>query len=202
MTIAAVGVVDLEAADLIVGLMGYDMCPSDELQEQITEEWLKAIIEAMRYIPSIPIGAASALPALISTPEIRRPSSATEPTTITLGTTAGSAGSAIPVLKVGARITGDIAPQVPPTLPMIGAASNTSALLSRDDRRAKLVRTMVQTVRQYAQTYGAAPDFSSDRPAFISRVHNYIRSVTTRQQASQDVLEAVRLELARTQGPK
>lgn len=64
------------------------------------------------------------------------------------------------------------------------------------ERRVKIIQEMVRTVQQYVQTYGAAPDFGSDKPAVVAKVHNYIRSVTTRQQASPEVLDAVRAQLA------
>lgn len=80
-------------------------------------------------------------------------------------------------------------------VPATAAAGSTPAT----DRRARIVREMVGTVQQYVRTYGAAPDFASNQQATICRVHNYIRSVTTRQKAPADILEDVRGELARNQ---
>jgi hypothetical protein len=163
MIIAAVGVIELDTADLGIELAGYDMCQSDELQDQIAEEWLRALIEAVRH-------AQAAKPMSVSdAPEPRKSPPAQDPVAPPCATAAE--------------------PQ--PSTDAPGA-----------DRRAKLIKTMVRTVRQYAQAYGSAPDFSSDKPLIVSRVHNFIRSVTSQRQTPLNVLESVRLELAKTQNAK
>lgn len=55
---------------------------------------------------------------------------------------------------------------------------------------------LLRTARQYIAAHGAAPDFSSDKPAAKARAHNYIRSVTAAPNAPDDVVEEVRRALA------
>lgn len=189
MITAVVGSIDLDTADISVTLTGYDVCSSEELREQVAEEWIRALIEVMRSSPCAAAASPSAKP--------EAPKASNAPTGSVsciaggLDVSAGGALAKVPVATSDAAMT-------PPKVP--GVTNITP--LSRDERRAKVIQNMVQTVRQYVQTFGSAPDFSSERAQVVNRVHNYIRSVTTRQQAPTDVLEAVRIELATKQNEK
>jgi hypothetical protein len=157
MVVTAVGPVDLEKADISVTLTGYDMCSSEELQEQVAEEWIRALIEATR--------------------------------TLAVSPTRGDSITNCP--KTEMRGDGAAPPKTPGNINI--------TTMSREERRAKVIRNMVQRVQEHVRAYGSAPDFSSERTQAVARVHNYIRSVTTRQQAPTDILEAVRAELASKQ---
>jgi hypothetical protein len=59
-----------------------------------------------------------------------------------------------------------------------------------------LVTQMVGTVAAHVSQYGSAPDFASARPSDREKAYNYIRSTTAKPQASGEVVEEVRRQLA------
>ena len=59
-----------------------------------------------------------------------------------------------------------------------------------------LIQQMCRTVRQHVTMHGAAPPFRDSGTAARGRAHNYIRSVTAAQTASEEIVEEVRIRLA------
>jgi hypothetical protein len=189
MVCAGVDSFDPDTADMSVALSGYDMCASDELHHQITEQWVRALMDC---------GASPA---------------ASVHTTVKLSDL--TRGRVVDSTSAPTRMIGNTIPQIDVERQFDSTEyrrdenhANTSLIIEpshapkshatviTNDRRDRMVRSMVQTVQQYVKTYGSAPDFKSDKPSVIEKVHNYIRSTTTRQNAPHDILEAVRHQLA------
>ena len=84
----------------------------------------------------------------------------------------------------------------PALAPISADVAPISAGVARPAISEPLVSHMVSTVAAYVRQYGAAPDFATTRPSVRERVYNYIRSTTANPQASNEVVEEVRLRIA------
>jgi hypothetical protein len=100
----------------------------------------------------------------------------------------GAAASAWASL-LGSPVSGP----APASLAAAALSSPAPAPLGIDER---VVKSMVDTVRKYAERHGSAPDFGADTPGVHKKVYNYIRSTTANQQAPDGLIEEVRRRLA------
>lgn len=208
MIVASGGPFDLEHVDIGVMLAGYDIGAAPDLYDQVSEAWIIALGKCC---------AAAAKPSDLAFTPMTRPVAAL-PTSSTASNGTGASQptlsatiSAPPGITPPTTSAGTHLPAYIPTGTSISVArlfeaartqsSAPAPASTKDERRAKMIREMVRTVQQYVETYGAAPDFGSSKPAIVEKVHNYIKSVTTRQTVSPEILDAVRQELAK-QGSK
>jgi hypothetical protein len=97
-----------------------------------------------------------------------------------------------PLRLAAARLWGDAALAAPAlAAPALAAPAAPAAPAAEI-----LIAQMTNTVAAHVRAYGAAPDFTSMRPAAREKIYNYIRSTTATPNAPDNVVEEVRRRLA------